>query len=243
MVSISAREIESADRKRGASGQGSTSGVSISAREIESADVLVDESGVVQTGPGVSISAREIESADTRWTRIAWSAVEFPSPLGRLSLDFAGVPSDCEKQVCNEPAATSRRMREEWRRVGPDNKTGTMKHVCALVTLSRTLRRDFGRYVERCTAAARANGGALRPEGREVRAHPDEVGLPGRVNSRLICATFSLRECATCWGTVSARVNSHRGGKEGALSHGTQHDQVPEAAGTVQHQYRFARRV
>src|SRR2546428_14095341 len=54
------------------------------------------------------------------------------------------------------------------------------------------------------------------------------------VNSRLICATFSLPECATCWGTVSARVNPDRGGKESAISHGAKHDQVPEAEGAVQ---------
>src|SRR3989449_10898346 len=59
--------------------------------------------------------------------------------------------------------------------------------------------------------------------------------LRALVNSRLICATFSLPECATCWGTVSAMVYSVRGGKEGAFSHGTQHDQVPEAAGAVRH--------
>ena len=28
--------------------------------------------------------------------------------------------------------------------------------------------------------------------------------VTGRVNSRLMCATFSLRECAIGWGTVSA---------------------------------------
>jgi hypothetical protein len=51
------------------------------------------------------------------------------------------------------------------------------------------------------------------------------------VNSRLICATFSLPECAMGWDTVFATVNPDRGGKEGAYSHGTEHDQVPEAAG------------
>src|SRR2546422_5909731 len=63
------------------------------------------------------------------------------------------------------------------------------------------------------------------------------------VNSRLICATFSLPECAICWGTVSARVNPDRGGKESAISHGAKHDQVPEAAGTVQHADRRAGRL
>src|SRR2546425_11460111 len=63
------------------------------------------------------------------------------------------------------------------------------------------------------------------------------------VNSRLICATFSLPECATCWGTVSARVNPDRGGKESAISHGAKHDQVPEAAGAVQHADRLAGRL
>src|SRR2546425_8757095 len=60
------------------------------------------------------------------------------------------------------------------------------------------------------------------------------------VNSRLICATFSLPECATCWGTVSARVNPDRGGKESAISHGAKHDQVSEAAGAVRHADRLA---
>src|SRR5690348_2614739 len=62
------------------------------------------------------------------------------------------------------------------------------------------------------------------------------------VNSRLICATFSLRECAIDRGTVSTRVDLPRGGKEGAYSHGTKHDQVPEAAGAVRHPHRLARR-
>jgi hypothetical protein len=64
---------------------------------------------------------------------------------------------------------------------------------------------------------------------------------PSGVNSRLICAIFSLPECAIGRGTVSATVTSDRGGKEGAYSHGPEHDQVPEAAGAVQHPNRLAR--
>jgi transposase len=63
------------------------------------------------------------------------------------------------------------------------------------------------------------------------------------VNSRLICATFSLPACAMGWGTVSVTANPDHGGKEGAYSHGTEHDQVPEAAGAVQYPHRLARRM
>ena len=64
------------------------------------------------------------------------------------------------------------------------------------------------------------------------------------VNSRVIRAIFSLPECATGWGTVLREgLNPDRGGKESALSRGAKHDQIPEAAGAVQHTDRRARRV
>jgi YD repeat-containing protein len=70
------------------------------------------------------------------------------------------------------------------------------------------------------------------------------TGITGPiVNSRLICATFSLPECATGRGTVSARVYPDRGGKASALSHGTKHDQIPQASGAVQHADRGAGRL
>src|SRR5207245_8208871 len=63
---------------------------------------------------------------------------------------------------------------------------------------------------------------------RSLRTDPGRAAAPlvagrGRVgvNSWLICATFSLSECAICWGTVSARVHPTCGGKESAYSHGT----------------------
>src|SRR3989442_14184213 len=90
-----------------------------------------------------------------------------------------------------------------------------------------------------------------RPTHRDQKSGVSGVTLPTSgasarstyVNSRLICATFSLPECATCWGTVSARVNPDRGGKESAISHGAKNDQVPEAAGAVEHADRLAGRL
>src|SRR5262249_17313165 len=81
--------------------------------------------------------------------------------------------------------------------------------------------------------------GIMTPAGTLVLLDPG-ADVP-RVNSRLQCATFSLPECATCWGTVSASGHSTRGGKEGAYSHGPECDQVPEAARTGQHPHRRPR--
>jgi IS5 family transposase len=101
--------------------------------------------------------------------------------------------------------------------------------------------RVLTRTLTRLRTAATAGVVPLRDRTRSVARRVFAITQLSRVNSRLICATFSLPDCATCRGTVSAMVNPDRGGKESAISHGAKHGQVPEAAGTVQHPDRCPR--
>ena len=125
------------------------------------------------------------------------------------------------------------------------------EHARAGELLARSVEqmRALGNTAEEATAAGYAGvalaalgdfGRALPSGDGGAGAHDGTVDIEGQprhvvVNSRLICATFSRPESAMGWGTVSTRVYPDRGGKEGAYSHGTQHDKAPEAAGAVRH--------